>query len=111
MISYAEFILQEQRSTCTSYLQQIIEFFYKFFKFFWDHNFCRRNYIVPSNRTRTLTLPLLMTAFLSPKISASSMKCVVNSRTLPRRARCRIRQVCLRDTGSTPAVGSSSIII
>lgn len=57
-----------------------------------------------------LTLPLLMTAFLSPRMSASSMKCVVRSSTFPRLALCRIRHICRLDTGSTPAVGSSRII-
>lgn len=58
-----------------------------------------------------LSLPLLITAFLSAKISASSMKCVVSNITLPCLLACSTDHSCLLDIGSTPAVGSSKMMI
>lgn len=58
-----------------------------------------------------LIFPLLITAFRSASMSASSIKCVVNSITFPCLLDCSKDHICLLEYGSTPAVGSSRMMI
>uniref|UniRef100_A0A182JG19 Uncharacterized protein n=1 Tax=Anopheles atroparvus TaxID=41427 RepID=A0A182JG19_ANOAO len=61
----------------------------------------------PQHRSR----PRETTALRSAKMSASSMKCVVSRITLPCLRFCRMDHMCRREYGSTPAVGSSRMMI
>lgn len=58
-----------------------------------------------------VSLPLLKTAFRSARMSASSMKWVVNKMTLFSLILCNRLQMARRDDGSMPDVGSSKIKI
>ena len=62
-----------------------------------------------SDDPQHLTFPSAIIAILSPRMSASSMKCVVSKIVLPSFCCCSKSQVNLRADGSIPEVGSSNI--